>query len=214
MKKGKIAVSVIAIFLLSISIICFVLGTFSNWPPLKLKEKVTQEEPYYFQDSSVRWGRISDFAVCEDKLYMLFSDKGLMDCYDLDGTYLHSYAMDLGEKGKAELYVNGDLLYVKAKDLKFYIFENGTFADTFDVSAKELASVINSLTTNKRTMGDVSYNLCGASIWRETPNGSTELISRPGWMAVFQGSLLSFVGGSSFVLSCAILHFYIRKIKG
>ena len=95
----------IVIVLLCISVVCFILGMISHWPPLNLKGKVTKEQPYYFQDSSVRWSRISDFAVCGDKLYILFSDKGLMDCYNLDGTYLYSYAFDLGEKGKAELLV-------------------------------------------------------------------------------------------------------------
>ena len=213
MQKGKRAVCAITVFLLVLFAICFVLGTISHCPPFNLIGKATKEQPYYFEDSSVRWSRISDFAVCEDKLYILFSDKGCMDCYNLDGTYLYSYAFDLGEKGKAELYVSNDLLYVKSRDLRFYRFQNGTFVDIFDVSAKELASVLDSLTTNKQQVGDVSYNLRGSSIWCETPPGSEIILSRPGWMAVFQGSLLLIAGGVAFVLSCIALYFSRKKVN-
>ena len=213
MQKVKKAVCVIAVLLLVIFASCFVLGTISHCSPLNLNGKATKEQPYYFENPSVRWSSISDFAVCEDIMYVLFSDKGLMDCYYLDGTYLCSYTLDLGEKGKAELYVSDDLLYVKSRDLRFYRFQNGEFVDTFEVSAKELAATLDTLTTSKQQMGNASYSLRGSSIWRETPDGSVIILSRPGWMAVFQGSLLLIAGGVAFVLSCIALYFSRKKVN-
>lgn len=198
-------------FLLCISIICFILGTISHIPPTKSKDKSQNIQPYCFWDSSIRWSAITDFAVCEDIIYVLFSGKGVMDCYSLDGEYLFSYAIDLGKKGKAELYLSDTLLFVKTKDFKMHVFENGVFVDTFDVPVSELALTLNSLITSKQHSGKTLYKLDKSSICQETTNGLEKIISRPGWMVVFQGSILSAIGGISFVLFCITFIFCKKR---
>jgi len=184
--------------------VCYTIQLYSRY-------HFAQRPCYYFVNLSPRWGEISDFAVCGDILYILFSGKEVLDCYSLDGTYLHSYSIKLGDKGRATLYVNNDMLYLKSKDFTFYTFLDGLFVKSYDVSVTELYSEIKKLSESKSQVDEVKYERRGASIWKEMNGIRTEVVHRPSWMVIFQGSLLLLVGPISFIALCFFLYYYKNK---
>ena len=202
---------ILTVFFLCIFLSTFIMGNIMHIIPIGIKGKAAVGEPYYFVDESVRWGEITDFAVCGEKLYILFSGKELLDCYDLDGTYLHSYSFKLGDKGKAALFVNNGVLYLKSKEFTFYMFCDGYFVESYDVPVTGLYSEINKLSSSKVESGRYIYKLCGSSIWRESNGLIEEVVHRPTWMAVFQGNSILLISSVSFIFLCLIL-FHYKKI--
>lgn len=207
MDKAILTTICLLIFLI---IFCLVLGNIAHCTPIYVKDKATVDMPYYFSNNSARWGEITDYAVCENVLYVLFEGKGILDCYSLDGTYLHSYSIALGEKGKAELYVKGNDLYLKARNLRFFTFQSGIFVDTYSVSANELYSEIQTLSEPSRSAQSMEYIIRAASIWRVKDELSEEIVHRPQWMTVFQGGILMAVGPICLVCLWIILYYKKR----
>ena len=201
----------LCIALVCVTLVCAVLGNISHSVPVRVRDKAIAGMPYYFQDNSAKWGEITDYAVCEDVLYVLYSGKGILDCYSLDGSYLHSYSIALGEKGKAALYANNNLLHLKSRELTFYTFKSGFFEETYSVSATELHSNLQELTPAPRFFADAEYELKGASIWRNSHGAREEIVCRPNWMAVFQGNTLMLLGSFSFMILWVIIVYKKRK---
>ena len=201
----------ILILLLCVIVASFLLGAISHIPPMTIKGSVIQERPYRFYDPSVRWGEIRDFTVCEDILYVLFDSKEVLDCYSLDGTYLHSYYIELGRKGKAELFVCDSMLYLKSKGFAFYTFRDGIFVESYEVSPTELYAEITRLSGNKGDVGEGTYMLRGSSIYKNMQGTVEKIVHRPGWMVIFQGSYIMLIGSVSFVLLCFILYYYKKR---
>lgn len=199
----------LSIILTCILIICFSLSVISHSAPLSVKNKVGSS-PYYFVRPSRRWGEITDFAVCGETLYVLFGGKETLDCYSLDGTYLHSYFVELGKKGIAKLYVNDDTLYLKDKEFTFYTFYHGRYITSFDVPAAELHLQIEALADSKYIYDGMEYKLRDATIWRSTRGINEDILRRPAWMAVFQGGILLILGSFCFVILCVIIYYLKR----
>lgn len=105
---------------------CIVLGTISNQPPLFLREEALEDGVSYFCDNRPWLGEITDFAVCTEVIYVLFENKGVLDCYSVDGVYLCSFDLALGEKGKSELFVKEEQVFLKSKGRKFLFLKMGT----------------------------------------------------------------------------------------
>lgn len=200
---------IICSLLLCVMLMSFVLGNIMHMAPVGITGKALVGMPYYFQNDSLRWGEITDYAVCQDILYVLYGGKGILDCYSVDGTYLHSYSIVLGKKGKADLYASNGILHLKTKGLTFYTFEKGIFVDTYDVSASELYPKLKALTGENLSDGENKYELHGASIWKNSGGIREEIVCRPAWMTVFQGSVLLFIGPICFIILCLIV--YYRK---
>ena len=204
---GKIQYTFIFL-LICVVFCCFMLGIVSHCAPISINRKATIEHPYYFEGSSSRWGEITDFAACDNILYVLYEEKEILDCYSSDGTYLHSYSLALGKKGKSILYTVDNVLYLKNRGSTFYTFNKGFFEDTCEVPITELYSHIELLSSLQRSSPDVDYMLRGASLWQIKNGISKEIVHRPEWMALFQGSILLMAGPICFVALCAILCCY------
>ena len=204
------------LWILSLLLICVilcscVLGTVSHCAPIGMNGKATIEQPYYFNKYSVRWGEITNHIVCGNVLYILYEGKETLDCYSIDGTYLHSYALVLGEKGTAELFAVNDVLHLKNRERRFYTFNAGFFMDSYEIPTTELYAHIELLTNMQQQTKDNEFEMRGASLWRYTDGISNEIVRRPGWMTIFQGSALLIVGPICFILLCAILYYYKKQ---
>lgn len=207
----KVFVVIICFFLLCVMLMSFVLGNIMHMAPVGITGNASVGTPYYFQNDSLRWGEITGYAVCQDILYVLYSGKGILDCYSVDGAYLHSYSIVLGEKGKADLYASNGILHLKTKGLTFYTFEKGIFVDTYDVSATELYPKLEELTREHQSNGENKYELRGASIWRNADGIREVIVRRPAWMTVFQGNTLLLLGPVCFIALCTILYYYKKQ---
>lgn len=202
---------VLMLLMICVIFCCFILGTVSHCVPISVNGKATIGQPYYFEDSSARWGEITDYAICDNIIYVLYEEKEILDCYSTDGTYLHSYSLVLGEKGKSVLYTTNDVLNLKDRGSTFYTFNKGFFADTYEISTAKLSSHIELLTGLQQSTTDGEYVLRGASLWQIEDGISKEIVHRPGWMALFQGNALLLVGPICFIALCAILYYYKKQ---
>ena len=185
-KLGKLGVVALSLILFT-NLLLFV---FSQAKPQWLRGKATIGHPFFFTEQPEYLSPITDFAVSGNYLYVLFQGKGVLACYDLHGTYIHSYAFDMSKNGQAHLYTQNNKLYLESSEHGLYYFENGIFADFEKPALPKLASIRESLSAT--TLADakkssVQYQLRGASIWRIDENESVEILHRSKWLILFQG---------------------------
>ena len=199
---GMIALSLI----LLTNLLLFV---FSKTKPQWLRGKATIGHPYLFTEQLEYLSSITDFAVSGNYLYVLFQGKGVLACYDLHGTYIHSYAFDMSKNGQAQLYTQNNKLYLESSEHGLYCFENGIFTDYEKPELAKLAAIRESLgaaTLADANKSSVQYQLRGASIWRIDENKSVEILHRSKWLILFQGHIQLVIH-----ILCIILLFLLSK---
>lgn len=199
---GMIALSLI----LLTNLLLFV---FSQTKPQWLRGKATIGHPYLFTEQLEYLSSITDFAVSGNYLYVLFQGKGVLACYDLHGTYIHSYAFDMSKNGQAQLYTQNNKLYLESSEHGLYCFENGIFTDYEKPELAKLAAIRESLgaaTLADANKSSVQYQLRGASIWRIDENKSVEILHRSKWLILFQGYTQLVIH-----ILCIILLFLLSK---
>ena len=199
---GMIALSLI----LLTNLLLFV---FSQTKPQWLRGKATIGHPYLFTEQLEYFSSITDFAVSGNYLYVLFQGKGVLACYDLHGTYIHSYAFDMSKNGQAQLYTQNNKLYLESSEHGLYCFENGIFTDYEKPELAKLAAIRESLgaaTLADANKSSVQYQLRGASIWRIDENKSVEILHHSKWLILFQGYTQLVIH-----ILCIILLFLLSK---
>lgn len=185
------------------------LFVFSKTKPQWLRGKATIGHPYLFTEQLEYLSSITDFAVSGNYLYVLFQGKGVLACYDLHGTYIHSYAFDMSKNGQAQLYTQNNKLYLESSEHGLYCFENGIFTDYEKPELAKLAAIRESLgaaTLADANKSSVQYQLRGASIWRIDENKSVEILHRSKWLILFQGHIQLVIH-----ILCIILLFLLSK---
>lgn len=193
----------IALYIVSaILLLCIVLGTVSNQTPFFLNKESCGKGISFFIDARSWLGEITDFAVHTNVIYILYENKGILDCYGVDGTYLHSYYLDLGKKGNASLFARNEKVYLKSKKNRFFVFTNGNYIGQYEVETQNLFSEISNLQNEIHNTGGKEYQLQGSSIWCE----GKKVIDRPAWLTVFQGLTLYLFGVCSFITMCILIY--------
>ena len=177
---GTIALCVILLINLGLFII-------SQTSPKETREKADIGAPFYFVDTSTYWCAIADFAVCDECIYVLYESKSVLSCYNLNGAYLHSYAIRTMNNGKMQLYVEGDTVYLESREHYFYSFKGGKYAGFMKPDIESHYDIVESLSAaTVAHNAEVQYELRGASIWCFSQNGSVKIIHRPAWFVLFQ----------------------------
>lgn len=155
-------------------------------PPWPVRGKVETGKPVYFVDTPDYWSDIADCVACDGVLYVLFDSKSVLACFDLDGNYLHSYALKQSNNGMANLYVDGDTLYLESRGHSFYTFNGGEFTEFSAPDMQQVSRIRKELKESTAQSGQ-QYKLRGTSVWKDDGVTSQEVIHRPGWLIVFQG---------------------------
>ena len=186
-KYSKVIVIVLCIvFLSNLLLFCN-----ARFVPYTFKGSVAKGKPFYFEDTPGYWSELTDFAVCDGYLYVLYELKSVLCCYGLDGTYLHSYGLSMSKKGQAHLYVKDNTLYLESREHGFYTFEEGMFRGYFELNVTEYYSYKEELKASSAGYHESDgkqYVLKGASLWMVEGDHTQEIIHRPGWLTVFQGA--------------------------
>ncbi len=177
----------LASIILAAAICCLLLNTalftISVSLPPSLRGQAQSEKPFYFVDDCTYWGAITDIAVCENYLYILYDSKMVMACYDLDGNYICSYSFDMINKGKAQLHITRETLYVESSGHDFYSFSSARFTDYYE-NGNDTIHIAQDFLPDYQKSG--AYELRGASIWKITEDGAEEVVHRPPWMALLK----------------------------
>ena len=129
-------------------------------------------------------------------MYVLFESKKVLNCYSLDGQYLHSYSFDMRKNGQSHLYVKGGHLYLESREHFFYRFKNGIFVDVHVPASSQIYTLRAELAagshSHRITNGEY-MELRGASIWRTGESVHEEIIHRPLWLLIFQGNIQIYI---------------------
>ena len=158
-------------------------------------------KPFYDETVHLYWGEVSDYLICGDKLILLYDEKNAVQFYTLNGDPLFSFEFSFRNNGQSHLHTNGNYLIVEDRSHNYYLFsEDGAFKQYItDEKRKESLQKTFLSTAEERTSNDGSiYELKGASIYKTSPEETVKIVSRPFFMAIFQGPrtiLLAFVFG-------------------
>jgi len=183
-------------------------------PPL-LSDRAQKGNPYCFVDDRLCWSRITDVAVCGKNLYLLYDDKSILVCYDLDGNYQHSYLFSWGKRGKSQLHVEDSYVFLETREKDFYSFADGELIRYYDrkndaEQIEKLRDLLQASGSQSLSSAEEIFELRGASVWKQRADGSAvEIIHRPVWFCVFQGNIMLTVYIVLFLLLSAFL--YRRK---
>ena len=147
--------------------------------------------PYYDDNIHILWGEISDYLVCGNCLVLLYDDKNTIQYYDLSGKPLFSYEFYFRNNGRSHLHTDGSKVFLEDRMGNYYVFSNnGQFLEYITDELKKSSinnQIINKNEARKAKSGDV-FELRGASIYNVSKDGIRKVVSRPFWMAVFQGN--------------------------
>lgn len=149
---------------------------------------------------SLCWGKISDYLICGDRLFVLYGDKRVMQCYDLNGAFLCSYTFGYAQRGRPELHTDGTKLWVEGGPNNFFEFSSSgdflTFYDYIEEKENLHAFSENFLSQeDAHTTEDGGYvTIRGASIWRVSADEREErIVSRPIWLVIYQKNCIFFI---------------------
>ena len=178
------------VFAIVIMITYVIIGFSIQHTPQSLQKRTQLGKPYLFEKNTEYFGMLSDYATCDNTLYVLYEAKSVLKCYDLSGNYLYSYCFLTYQNGRAELQRTSKALYLKDRQNNYYQLSNGKvirffyfFQNADEIRLLEKSFVSDSL---KRTdMQGNTYMLRGASIWKTDSYGNqTQIIHRP-WILQF-----------------------------
>ena len=205
-KFGKyISIAVLLVICIMMWLLVFV----GNYVPAQIRNQAAEGEPYQFMDSSELPGGIDAIAACDNYLYLLDDGKAILRVYDLDGEYLHSYCFPKYQKGMGSVFTYQDKVYFKDKSNNFYTLENGKVT-SFEKHTEEMMNAKRESENTPVVSGDAVFKIQGASVWKIMKDGTqTEIIHRPGWMAVYQGNTFMYIFGVGFL--CVWVLFVLKK---
>lgn len=194
------------VFAIVIMVTYVIIGFSIQHTPQSLQKETQLGKPYLFEKNTEYFGVLSDYATCDNTLYVLYEAKGILKCYDLSGNYLYSYCFFAHQNGRAELQRTSKELYLKDRQNNYYQVSNGEVIRFlhWEQNANEIKLLEKSFVSDSQKRTDVqgnTYTLRGAVIWKTDPNGSqTQIIHRP-WILQFVS--LKYLAISHFV--CMIL---------
>lgn len=185
MKKLLIALTV------AIYISNFILFIVSHSVPLSLKGKATVKSPYFFEEDVAYMSKITEVASCGNCLYVLYDNKNILSCYNLQGKYICSYYFDMSRNGNSQLYYTDDTLYLEARGHNVYAFQNGDFIAFYDSErdAQAIKEIREQIDTTHDSYNNIQENYVrkGTSILRILPDGQQKVVlSGPEWYIMFQ----------------------------
>lgn len=138
--------------------------------------------------------RASD-AVCADirqiasdskALYLLYGQYGVVQAYDLDGTYRYSISLYSHSNGAFRIAAEEGTLYVLDKESNLYCFRDGSFSGFVE---KEEAKALASQISFDGRSGN--HQIRGSSVW-ETASGKP-VVKRPLWLVIYQNGIVTLI---------------------
>lgn len=153
------------IFVVIICILLIIITTF-------LIEKVGESKPAELYANSVGIPivakRGTDFLCAgiqqivndEQSLYVLYGNYGVVQAYDLNGTYLYTISLYNHQNGRFEIAVRDGCLYVSDKMDNLYIFKSGEFQAFRERDSAE--NIRKSIDFNENSK---DYIVKGTSVW-------------------------------------------------
>lgn len=178
------------IFTTVIMAICVVLVFAMQHPPRSLQKKTQLGAMYLFERDTEYFGAVTDYATCDNILYVLYEAKSVLKCYDLSGNYLHSYCFLTCQNGRAELQRTNTELYLKDRENNYYQLSNGKMTRFLhrNQNADEIKILQKSFVSDAQKRTDAkgnTYTLLGAAIWKTDSQGNQVYVMQRPWILQF-----------------------------
>ncbi len=158
--------------------------------PQSLQKETQLGRSYRFKIDEEYFGEITDYAICDNILYVLYEAKAVLKCYDLSGVYICSYCFYAHQNGYIELKFTGEDLYLKDRNNNYYLLNSDRVVRFLckEQNKDEIMTLEKSFVSDSQKRTDMqgnTYKLKGASIWKTDPYGNqTQVIHRP-WILQF-----------------------------
>lgn len=169
---------------------CFALGFlcfFVNllWPSpilLGLCYGMENGEPTITQRSLPPLGKLSDVAVNDDSLFLLYQGLGVVNAYTHEGEYQYSILFPYHSKRSGVLYARGyELFYNVPHTRTVYQITNGAYHAVYQAEAgadklAELQDAFPEHQDDRCLYGDAEYLIRGQDVFRRQADGTVQCI--------------------------------------
>lgn len=215
LKKPMRIVSIIR-FIFPIYLLLFLIVTScSRTQPRDLTKRLGKERIHAYNEKRTYFSEISDYAVLEDRLYVLYGRIGVMEVFGTDGSYEKSYVVFCGISSNLELNSDGTAIWMTGNDDNCYLFQNGSMIEEKALneyySAQYGGTFISKKAMHLATDGSV-YKRKGASICRVTATGLSEIIVHRPIFCLFVQGLLPFLLHIFVMIGSAIILYTQSRI--
>ena len=207
MRRMKYAICFCFILFLCLDAAIFLL---SKTPPDIVKSMKTGDLPKVFTEEKQYFSSLSDYAVHDDFVYVLFGDIGVLEVYSLDGVYQASFAFGIQKTGTAELFVNADGVWLEDQGHALFCFCQGEYVKSGSAQNDKSLRASFLASEDARVSADGwQYHLNWTSIFR-SKDKSEVVIERP-WTYILVQGFVPLILHFLVLVSFAALFFVIRK---
>ena len=196
MKSSRLIISFVLLILLAI---CYSINGIGSLIPRYLK-KVEIGKPLITEEEKIIRSAITQIVSDEGSIYILYGRYGVVQEFDINGTYKCAYAVYCHPNGRISIAINNGKLFVRDKVDNIYVFSEGILLDF--VSSDQAGPIIN--TVDFGEYSDAFEVRFGSICYRTVDHDPYCVISRPAWLMVYQENILVYAQFLMVLLLCII----------
>lgn len=167
------------------AVIAFMLWLFNMiWPAPILNGffyGMKNGEPAVAQRDLIPPGKLTDIAVNDESLFLLYATPGIVNAYDHDGAYQYSILFPYKSNGSASLFAAGNDLYYCNRWNDIWQIRSGVYQqmwehDAGDDRAKKLEAAEPKHDDTRCIYGNIHYEINGQDVIRTDANGRVTVV--------------------------------------
>lgn len=168
-------------------------------------------KPVQFTEASVMpYSRIEQVVSDGQHVYILYtSRKGVVQVFDSDGSYLHSFRLFAHQNGAFMMAVVGSILYIRDYNADIYVFKDGEFVEFLTNDAAD--AVRTSIQHDAFKKNTAGYEIKKGSVWYVDGETQKCIVNRPAATGMYQNNVDKLV--MVIVLAPIAVMRYMRKSK-
>lgn len=130
---------------------------------------------------------IEQIVADDARVYVLYgSENGVVQVFDLEGTYLYSWRLYTHLNGGFHMAVKGDSLYIQDYHADIYVFRNGEFVEF--LSDEKTDTIMAAIPFSKFEENTEGYVVKNGSVWYVSGDVNRCVIERPWITGIYQNN--------------------------
>ena len=168
-------------------------------------------KPVQFTEASVMpYSSIEQVVSDGQHVYILYtSRKGVVQVFDSDGSYLHSFRLFAHQNGAFMMAVVDSVLYIRDYNADIYVFKDGEFVEFLTNDAAD--AVRTSIQHDAFEKNTAGYEVKQGSVWYVDGETQKCIVNRPAATGMYQNNVDKLV--VVIVLAAIAVMRYMRKSK-
>ena len=196
MKRTRLIISFVLLILLAIF---YSVNRIGSLIPSYLKNAEIGRPLVTEEEKTIR-SEITQIVSDEGSIYVLYGRYGVVQEFDINGTYKRAYAVCCHPNGRIRIAINNGMLFVRDKVDNIYVFSEGIFLEF--VSSDQADPIINAVDFEE--ISDAFEVRFGSICYRTADHEPYCLINRPAWLMVYQENILVYAEFLLVLLLCII----------